>query len=204
MTDDPLFDFAVPEDLLREAVSQVKDSEVVADLEVMPGTGEGKPPPLTGILKSSGYAPLVLLTAAALVPGTFGNGINLIGRNLETSFHMSNASLGAVAFIAQVSQLLWAVPLAVWADRGSRKVVAGVALLIFAGFGAAHGALAQRVVVRLPVPGRLGRHRRQQHGAQLLPVRRLPDRIARPDLQLAQPVGPAVADDRASSFSGTW
>ena len=135
MTDDPLFDFAVPEDLLREAVSQVKDSEVVADLEVMPGTGEGKPPALIGILKSSGYAPLVLLTAAALVPGTFGNGINLIGKNLETSFHMSNASLGAVAFIAQVSQLLWAVPLAVWADRGSRKLVAGVALLVFAVFG---------------------------------------------------------------------
>ena len=35
-----------------------------------------------------------------------------------------------------MSQLLWAVPLAVWADRGSRKVVAGVSLLIFAGFGA--------------------------------------------------------------------
>ena len=77
----------------------------------------------------------MLLTAAALVPGTFGNGISLIGRNLETSFHMSNASLGAVAFIAQVSQLLWAVPLALWADRGSRKLVAGVALLVFAGFG---------------------------------------------------------------------
>ena len=135
MTDDPLFDFAVPEDLLREAVSQVKDADVVADLDVMPGTGEGKPPPLIGILRSSGYAPLVLLTAAALVPGTFGNGIALIGRNLETSFHMSNASLGAVAFIAQVSQLLWAVPLAVWADRGSRKKVAAIALLIFAFFG---------------------------------------------------------------------
>ena len=102
----------------------------------MPGTGEGKPPPLVGILQSYGYAPLVLLTAAALVPGTFGNGISLVGANLKTSFHMSNASLGAVAFIAQVSQLLWAVPLALWADRGSRKVVAGVALLIFAGFGA--------------------------------------------------------------------
>ncbi len=135
MLDDPLFDFAVPEDLLREAVSQVKDAEVVADLDVMPGTGEGKPPPLIGILQSSGYAPLVLMTAAALVPGTFGNGIALIGKNLETSFHMSNASLGAVAFIAQVSQLLWAVPLAVWADRGSRKLVAGVALLVFAIFG---------------------------------------------------------------------
>ncbi len=135
MPEDPLFDFAVPDDLLREAVSQVGDPEVVADLAVMPGTGEGKPPPLIGILHGYGTAPLVLLTAAALVPGTFGNGISLIGRNLETSFHMSNASLGAVAFIAQVSQLLWAVPLALWADRGSRKLVAGVALLVFAGFG---------------------------------------------------------------------
>ena len=38
---------------------------------------------------------------------------------------------------AQVAQLLWAVPLALWADRGSRKVVAGVALLVFAGLRAA-------------------------------------------------------------------
>ncbi len=135
MPDDPLFDFAVPEDLLREAVAQVRDPDVVADIDVMPGTGEGKPPPLIGILNSYGYAPLILLTAAALVPGTFGNGIALIGNNLKISFHMSNASLGAVAFIAQVSQLLWAVPLALWADRGSRKLVAGVALLVFAGFG---------------------------------------------------------------------
>ena len=180
MTDDPLFDFAVPEDLLREAVSQVKDAEVVADLEVMPGTGEGKPPPLIGILKSSGYAPLVLLTAAALVPGTFGNGINLIGRNLETSFHMSNASLGAVAFIAQVSQLLWAVPLAVWADRGSRKVVAAVALLIFVGFGALM-AISPNVwwFAFLYLAASVG-HRGEQHGAQLVPVRRLsrPSRAA--------------------------
>jgi ABC-type branched-subunit amino acid transport system ATPase component/sugar phosphate permease len=136
VADDPLFEFAVPDDLLQEAVSNVKDPEVVADFEMMPGTGQGKPPPLVGILRLSGYTPLVLLTAAALVPGTFGYGINLIGVNLKSSFHMSNASLGAVAFIAQVSQLLWAVPLAVWADRGSRKVVAAVALLIFAGFGA--------------------------------------------------------------------
>jgi hypothetical protein len=43
---EPLFDFAVPDDLLREAVTQVKDPEIVADVAVMPGTGEGKPPPL--------------------------------------------------------------------------------------------------------------------------------------------------------------
>ena len=135
MTDAPLFDFAVPDDLLRDAVSQAKDPEVIASIEMMPGTGEGKPPPLTAILKSSGYAPLVLLTGAALIPGTFTNGISLIGHNLQVSFHMSNASLGAVAFVAQVSQLMWAVPLALWADRGSRKTVAAVALLIFAAFG---------------------------------------------------------------------
>jgi ABC-type branched-subunit amino acid transport system ATPase component/sugar phosphate permease len=135
VTDAPLFDFAVPEDLLRDAVSHAKDPEVIASIEMMPGTGEGKPPPLTAILRSSGYAPLVLLTGAALIPGTFTNGISLIGHNLQVSFHMSNAALGAVAFVAQVSQLLWAVPLALWADRGSRKTVAAVSLLIFAVFG---------------------------------------------------------------------
>jgi ABC-type branched-subunit amino acid transport system ATPase component/MFS family permease len=135
VSDAPLFDFAVPDDLLRDAVSHAKDPEVIASIEMMPGTGEGKPPPLTAILKSSGYAPLVLLTGAALIPGTFTNGISLIGHNLQVSFHMSNASLGAVAFVAQVSQLMWAVPLALWADRGSRKTVAAVALLIFAAFG---------------------------------------------------------------------
>ena len=136
MTDDPLFDFAVPEDLLREAVAQVKDPDVVADLDGHAGHRGGQAAAADRHPERSGYAPLILLTAAALVPGTFGNGINLVGNNLKTSFHMSNASLGAVAFIAQVSQLLWAVPLALWADRGSRKVVAAVALLIFAGFGA--------------------------------------------------------------------
>jgi ABC-type branched-subunit amino acid transport system ATPase component/sugar phosphate permease len=37
--------------------------------------------------------------------------------------------------VAQVSQLLWAVPLALWADRGSRKLVAAISLIIFAVFG---------------------------------------------------------------------
>ena len=100
----------------------------------MPGTGEGKPPPLLGILRTSGFAPLVLLTAAAIVPGSFGNGISLIGTNLEHSFHIHDAALGAVTFVGAVAQLLWAVPLALWADRGSRKVVAGVALLVFSVF----------------------------------------------------------------------
>jgi ABC-type branched-subunit amino acid transport system ATPase component/sugar phosphate permease len=134
MADQVQFDFAVPDELLQEVVAKAGNPEAIADLAVMPGTGEGKPPPLTGILRQYGYAPLVLLTAAAIVPGSFGNGISIIGTNLERSFHIHDAALGAVVFVASVAQLLWAVPLALWADRGSRKVVAGVALLVFSVF----------------------------------------------------------------------
>ena len=134
MADQVVFDFAVPEELLKEVVAKSRDPRAVASLDVMPGTGEGKPPPLMGVLRENGFSPLVLLTMAALVPGTFGSGINIIGTNLETSFHMHDAALGAVAFVGQVAQLLWAVPLALWADRGSRKVVAAVALLVFSIF----------------------------------------------------------------------
>ena len=134
MTDQVVFDFAVPDELLKEVVAKSSNPEAIADLATMPGTGEGKPPPLIGILHQYGYAPLVLLTLAALVPGTIGNGVSLIGTNLEHSFHIHDAALGAVTFVGSVAQLLWAVPLALWADRGSRKVVAGVALIIFSVF----------------------------------------------------------------------
>ncbi len=134
MADQALFDFAVPDELLEEVMAKSRDAGAVADVDVMPGTGEGRPPALVGILRRSGWSPLVLLTAAALVPGSFQNGISLIGNNLEHSFHIHDAALGAVTFVAAVAQLLWAVPLAVWADRGSRKVVAAVALLIFSVF----------------------------------------------------------------------
>lgn len=135
MAGDVLFDFTVPDELLQEAVTRHRDQEAVADVAMMPGTGEGKPPALVGILRRYGFSPLVLLTAAAIVPGTFGNGIAIIGKNLEHSFHMHNAALAAVTFVAQVAQLLWAVPLALLADRGSRKLVAAVALIVFAVFG---------------------------------------------------------------------
>jgi len=131
MGDQVQFDFAVPDELLQEVVARTGTSEFVADRAVMPGTGEGRPPPLLGILHRYGYAPLALLTAAAIVPDTFGNGISLIGNNLEHTFHIHDAALGAMTFVAAVAQLLWAVPLALWADRGSRKVVAAVGLLIF-------------------------------------------------------------------------
>jgi len=135
MPDQALFDFTVPDELLQEAVAKHRDPDVVADVAIMPGTGEGKEPSLIGILNKYGWMPLILLTAAAMVPGTFGNGIAIIGTNLQHSFHIRDTALASVAFVAQVSQLLWAVPLALWADRGSRKVVAAVALLVFAVFG---------------------------------------------------------------------
>ena len=170
--------------------------EFIADLAVMPGTGEGKPPPLTGILRQYGYAPLVLLTAAAIVPDTFGNGISLIGSNLEHTFHIHDAALGAITFVAAVAQLLWAVPLALWADRGSRKVVAGGGPAGVLARRPPDGPRPQRLGVHLPLPGGLGGLECQQHRPQLLPVRRLPDRGPGPGLQLAQPVRPAVPDRR--------
>src|SRR5271157_4052920 len=130
--DAPLFSFTVPDELLQEAISKSRHKDAVADVALMPGVGEGKPPPLRGILRAGGYAPLVLLTLAAIVPNMFGQGINLIGNNLEKSFHLHDAGLGAVAFVVSVAQLVWAVPLGLWADRGSRKTVSALALLVFA------------------------------------------------------------------------
>jgi ABC-type branched-subunit amino acid transport system ATPase component/sugar phosphate permease len=133
--DAPLFSFTVPDALLQEAISKSRHKDAVADVALMPGVGEGRPPPLLPILRSSGFSPLVYLTLAAVIPSTFTVGINLIGNNLEKSFHLHDAGLGAVAFVASVAQLLWAVPLGLWADRGSRKIVAAVALLVFAVLG---------------------------------------------------------------------
>jgi ABC-type branched-subunit amino acid transport system ATPase component/sugar phosphate permease len=127
----PLFDFTVPPELLREAIAQSRDAEAVADLELIPGTGQGKPPPLPGILRQYGTSPLVLLTLAALIPGTFYNAIGTLAPDIQRSFHLSDTGLGAVAFVGGVSQIAWGLPVAVWADRGSRKVVAAVTLLIF-------------------------------------------------------------------------
>jgi ABC-type branched-subunit amino acid transport system ATPase component/sugar phosphate permease len=127
----PLFDFIVPDELLAEAVSKSRVKEDVADVAMMPGTGEGKPPPLMGILRQGGFSPLVLLTAATLVTGTITNGLGILGPEIKSSFHLSDASLGAVFFVGAVAQIAWGMPVAVFADRGSRKNVAAITLLIF-------------------------------------------------------------------------
>jgi alkanesulfonate monooxygenase SsuD/methylene tetrahydromethanopterin reductase-like flavin-dependent oxidoreductase (luciferase family) len=74
----PLFNFVVPDELLAAAVSKSRDKAAVADVALMPGTGEGKPPPLMGILREYGFSPLILLTAAAMVTDTIVNGIGIL------------------------------------------------------------------------------------------------------------------------------
>ena len=60
--------------------------------------------------------------------------------------------------MAQVAQLLWAVPLALWADRGSRKLVAGLSLIVFGVFGSAMALSPNVWAFRVPLPGGVGRH----------------------------------------------
>jgi ABC-type branched-subunit amino acid transport system ATPase component/sugar phosphate permease len=132
MSDQALFEFTVPDELLKEAVSRHQEDEYVADVELMPGTGKGKPPPMRSVLRQYGFAPLGLFTLAALITNTFSNGIGLLGPDIARSFHLSDAGIGAVAFVAGISQIAWAMPVAVLGDRGSRKLVTGVTLVIFA------------------------------------------------------------------------
>jgi len=128
-----LFNFVVPDELLAEAVAKSRDKGAVADVALMPGTGEGKPPPLLTVLREgSGFPPLILLTLAAFVTDTIVNGIGILGPEIRHAFHLSDAGLGAVAFVAAVAQIAWGMPVAVFADRGSRKNVAAVTLLVFA------------------------------------------------------------------------
>ncbi len=127
-----LFDFTVPDELLQEAVSKHRDQDAVADIALMPGTGEGKPPPLMGILRAGGFSPLVLMTVAAFVPGMISNGLGVLGPNVQRSFHLSLAGLGAVTFVAAVAQIAWGLPVAIAGARGSRKAVTAFTLLVFA------------------------------------------------------------------------
>ncbi|HTT86689.1 MAG TPA: MFS transporter, partial [Acidimicrobiales bacterium] len=127
----PLFSFVVPDELLAEAVAKSRDKEAVADKALMPGTGEGKPPPIVSVLREGGFSPLVYLTIGAFVTDVIVNGIGILGPEIRHAFHLSDAGLGAVAFVAAVAQIGWGMPVAVFADRGSRKNVAAVTLLIF-------------------------------------------------------------------------
>ena len=132
MGEPALFDFVVPDELLAEAVKHSGSSEAVAALELVPGTGEGKPPPLLGVLRQYGWAPIIAFGIAAFIPDMVGNGLGILGPNIEHSFRLDDAGLGALTFVAAVAQIAWGLPQAVAADHGSRKVVSAVCLGTYA------------------------------------------------------------------------
>ena len=120
------------------------------------------------MLREFGYAPLILFGIAAFIPDMIQNGIGILGPNIENSFHLSDAGLGALAFVAAVAQIAWGLPQAVAADRGSRKVVAAICLVVFAIVMPFMALIEQRLAVRLPVPDRGHRLRHVRHCSQLL------------------------------------
>ena len=131
-TQEPLLSFTVPDDLLKAAVASSNAEEAVADLQMMPGVGEGKPPPILGILKSYGWAPVSVMTLAALVVATLDSGLGVLAPDIQRSFHINDAELGAAIFAASAAQIAVGLPVALASDRGSRVRVAAFCLLVFA------------------------------------------------------------------------
>ena len=127
----PLLSFAVPDDLLREAVAASNAEDAVADLQMMPGVGEGKPPPILGILRNYGWAPVTVMTLAALVVATLDSGLGVLAPDIQRSFHINDAELGAAVFAASAAQIAVGLPVALASDRGSRVRVAAFCLLVF-------------------------------------------------------------------------
>ncbi len=157
--DEPLFSFTVPDELLQEAISKSRHKEAVADVALMPGVGEGRPPPL--LADPAGQRLRPARAASPWPPSSrtcSGQGINLIGNNLEKSFHLHDAGLGAVAFVASVAQLAVGRAARRCGPTGAAaRSWPAVALLVFAVLGPLM-ALAPNVwwfVMHLPV--RLGR-----------------------------------------------
>jgi len=103
---EPLLSFAVPDDLLREAVAASNAEDMVADLQLMPGVGEGKPPPIRSILKGYGWAPVTYLTLAAFVVAMLDNGLlGVLAPDIQRSFRINDAELGAAVFAASAAHV---------------------------------------------------------------------------------------------------
>jgi ABC-type branched-subunit amino acid transport system ATPase component/sugar phosphate permease len=127
-----LLSFAVPDDLLQAAVSSSHAEEAVADLKLMPGVGEGKPPPILGILRQYGFAPVTLLTLGAFVVAMLDSGLGVLAPDVQRTFHVSDSGLAAAFFAASAAQIAIGLPVALASDRGSRVKVAAFCLFVFA------------------------------------------------------------------------
>jgi ABC-type branched-subunit amino acid transport system ATPase component/predicted MFS family arabinose efflux permease len=128
----PLFEFAVPEDLLHEALRTTGSEESIADLALVPGVGSGAPPRLRDLLAGAGSRPLLLLTIAAFLTATVETGISVLAPDIKATFHVNNAALGAASFAAAASQFVLGLPVALAADRGLRRNVAAWTMLVWA------------------------------------------------------------------------
>jgi len=126
-----LLSFAVPDDLLREAVAASDAEGMIADLELMPGVGVGKPPPMLGILRKYGWAPVTYLTLAAFIVAVLDSGFGVLAPDIQRSFNINDAELGAAVFAASAAQIGVGLPVALASDRGSRVKVAFFCLLVF-------------------------------------------------------------------------
>jgi len=176
MPEEALFDFAVPDELLQEAVAKQHDKDVVADVAMMPGTGEGKAPSLRGILRTSGYASaLVLLTLRGHCAGNLRQRIRpSSATNLEHSFHIHNTGLAAVAFVAPGRPTALGRAPGGIGRPGQPQGGGRGRPLIFSVFGSLMALSPNVWAFAFPLPCSISRHRCQQHGAQLLPLRRVP------------------------------
>lgn len=131
MTSEPLLSFAVPDELLREAIRATRSEEVVADRTLMPGVGEGKPPPMRQILRRFGVPPILWLTVAAFVVGSVDAALGVFGPDIKSTFHTSDVGLAAAVFAASAAQIAVGVPIALVSDRGSRVAVSAWTLAAF-------------------------------------------------------------------------
>ena len=133
MSSAPLLDFVVPDDLLKEALAKTGTADQVADLALMPGTGEGKPPPMRPILRRYGYAGVSLFTLAAFITLLVDNGVStVLAPDIQKSFHLSDTGLGLVVGLTAASQIAIGLPIALWSDRSKRTFIAGATLIFFA------------------------------------------------------------------------
>jgi len=130
----------VPPELLRTAIARTKADVRVADVSLMAGVDStsarsgraAKAAALWSVLQTSGFAPIALITLAAIVAGTVDTGVAILAPNIEKTFHLNDAALGAVAFASSAAPFILGIPLALWGDRGRRTAASAVAMLVWA------------------------------------------------------------------------
>jgi hypothetical protein len=100
MAEAPLLDFVVPDDLLQATVRQRHAEDAVADLQLMPGVGHGKPPPMRRIFRSYGLAPVTTLFFAPLVVGTIDSGLGVVAPDIQyvSDYYPPEARARVVAY----------------------------------------------------------------------------------------------------------